>query len=216
MESDVVEFIPPNKHVFVAGMTGTGKSYLAERYLTGYEYVVKLDTKDETDERLSEGKSAWYGLEIHKDFEIVRNFDDLDTVETKKIIFVPSYDDQTEEVFNKFFRWVFERGNTIVWVDELMSIGTTQKFPRELGRIYQQGRSKGVAVWACTQRPSGIPSIAPANSSYFFVFAMALPQDRQKMRDITGMPEMMEMTEGYEFWYYKMGDRHAVKAVLVE
>ena len=78
MESDVVEFIPPNKHVFVAGMTGTGKSYLAERYLTGYEYVVKLDTKDETDERLSEGKSAWYGLEIHKDFEIVRNFDDLE------------------------------------------------------------------------------------------------------------------------------------------
>ena len=57
------ETIPTNKHVLVCGMTGTGKSFLCENYLRGYKYVVKLDTKDETDERYMNGESAWEGLE---------------------------------------------------------------------------------------------------------------------------------------------------------
>lgn len=208
--------IPSNKHVLVCGMTGTGKSYLCEQYTKGFEYVVKLDTKGETDERIMQGVSAWEGLEEGKDFTIVRNIEELDDTETKKIIYVPDYDEQNEETFNKFFRWCFERTNTVIWIDELMSIGSVQKYPRELGRVMTQGRSKNVGVWACTQRPSGIPSIVPSNCSYFFVFDMALPQDRKKLVEVTGMIEMLELPHGYNFWYYKMGERNTVKAVLVK
>lgn len=214
IKSNVVETIPHNRHVMVTGMTGTGKSFLCENYLRGYKYVVKLDTKDETDERISEGKSAWEGLREGHDFTICRNIDELDNIDTPKIIYVPPYDEQTQETFNAFFRWIFERGNTILWIDELMSIGSVQSFPRELGRLYQQGRSKGIGIWSCTQRPSGIPSCGPANSSYFFVFDMALPQDRKKLVETTGMIEMYDMPTGYNFWYYKMGDRKCVKARL--
>lgn len=210
-----METIPTNKHVLICGMTGTGKSFLAENYLRTYDYVVKLDTKDETDERLREGLSAWEGLVEGKDFTIVRRLEDLDEADTKKIIYVPDYDEQNEDTFNAFFTWCFSRENTIIWVDELMSVGTVQSYPRALGRCMTQGRSKGVAVWACTQRPSGIPAIVPANSSYFFVFDMALPQDRKKLVETTGMVEMYEQPGGYNFWFYKMGDREAVKAVLV-
>lgn len=216
IESDVVETIPPNKHVFICGMTGTGKSYLTEKYLTGYEYVVKLDTKDETSERKRKGLSAWDGLEEGKDFTVIRNIDQLDECETDKIIFVPNYDDQNEDTFNQFFRWCFQRENTIVWVDELMSVGTAQRYPKEMGRIYQQGRSKNVAIWACSQRPSGVPLIATANSSYFFVFDLGLSQDRKRMVEATGCEELYEMPTGYNFWFYKMGDRSCVKAVLVD
>ena len=208
--------IPTNKHVLVCGMTGTGKSYLCEQYLSRYDYVVKLDTKDETTERQLEGVSAWDGLEENKDFTIVRNIDLLDDVETKKIIYAPPYDEQNEETFNHFFKWCFDRGNTIVWVDELMSIGIVRKYPRELGRLMTQARSKNVALWCCTQRPSGIPNIVPANCSYFFVFDMALPQDRKKLVEVTGMVEMLEMPHDYNFWYYKMGERKTVKSVLVK
>ena len=207
--------IPTNKHVLVCGMTGTGKSFLCEQYLSRYDYVVKLDTKDETTERQLEGVSAWDGLEENKDFTIIRNIDELDEVETKKIIYAPPYDEQNEETFNRFFKWCFDRGNTIVWVDELMSIGTVHKYPRELGRLMTQARSKNVALWCCTQRPSGIPNIVPANCSYFFVFDMALPQDRKKLVEVTGMLEMYKLPKDYNFWYYKMGERQAVKAVLV-
>ena len=208
--------IPTNKHVAVCGMTGTGKSFLCEQYLSRYEYVVKLDTKDETDERYAMGLSPWEGLVEGKDFTVVRNFEDLDEVETKKIIYVPDYDEQTQDNFNQFFRWVFQRGNTILWIDELMSVGTVQTFPKELGRIMTQGRSKNVGVWACTQRPSGIPSIVLANCNYFFVFNMALPQDRKKLVETTGMIKMYEMPNGFNFWFYKMGDSECVKAILVK
>ena len=208
------ETIPTNKHVLVCGMTGTGKSFLCENYLRGYKYVVKLDTKDETDERYMNGESAWEGLEEGKDFTVCRTITALDDIETDKIIYVPPYDEQTDENFNAFFNRIFERGNTILWIDELMSVGTVQRFPRALGRIMQQGRSKGIGVWSCTQRPSGIPAIVPASCSYFFVFDMALPQDRKKLVETTGMPQMMEMPTGYNFWYYKMGDRKTVKAYL--
>ena len=215
VKSDIVEMIPPNKHVLVTGMTGTGKSFLCETYLRGYKYVVKLDTKDETDERYSEGKSPWTGLKENRDFTVCRDLDRLDDIETDKIIYVPSFDDQTDDNFNRFFRWIFERGNCILWIDELMSIGTVQKYPRELGRLMQQGRSKGIGVWSCTQRPSGIPSIVPASCSYFFVFDMSLPQDRKKLVETTGMLEMYDMPTGFNFWYYKMGDRKTVKAKLI-
>lgn len=206
--------IPANKHVLICGMTGTGKSFLCENYLRGYKYVVKLDTKDETDERYAAGLSPWSGLQEGKDFTVCRNLEQLDDIETDKIIYVPEFEEQTDENFNRFFNWIFERGNTILWIDELMSVGTVQRYPRALGRIMQQGRSKGIGVWACTQRPSGIPAIVPASCTYFFVFDMALPQDRKKLVETTGMLEMYDMPTGYNFWYYKMGDRETVKATL--
>ena len=215
VESSVVERIPPNKHVFVCGRTGTGKSYLAEQYLKGYDYVVKLDTKDETDERYMEGHSPWEGLEENKDFTVCRSIDELDDIDTKKIIYVPPYEEQTEDNFNQFFAWIFERGNTILWIDELMSIGTSSRYPRELGRLYQQGRSKGVGIWACSQRPSGVPLIATSSTSYFFVFDQTLPQDRKRLVETTGMPELEQLPNGHNFWYYKMGDNRPIKAVLV-
>lgn len=212
--TDNLNTIPPDKHVLVCGMTGTGKSFLCENYLRNYKYVVKLDTKDETSERRANGLSPWQGLEENVDFTVTNRLTELDDIDTDKIIYVPDYDEQNETTFNQFFRWIFERGNTILWIDELMSIGSVQSFPKELGRLMQQGRSKGCGVWSCTQRPSGIPSCVPSNTTYFFVFDMALPQDRKKLVETTGMMELSQMPTGYNFWYYKMGDRKCVKARL--
>lgn len=207
--------IPPDRHVLVVGATGTGKSFLAEQYLKGYKYVVKLDTKDETSERRREQKSPWDGLEEGKDFTVSHRFNELDEIETDKIIYVPPYEEQTRENFNAFFNWIFERQNTILWIDELMSVGSVNSYPWSLGRLYQQGRSKGVGIWACSQRPSSIPSIVPANSSYYFVFNLYLKADRKRIVDSTGMDQFNDIPEGHNFWYYKMGDEEPIKAVLV-
>lgn len=207
--------IPANKHVLVCGTTGTGKSFLAENYLRGYKYVVKLDTKDETAERWNEGKSAWLGLKEGKDFTVTDNMDMLDEIETDKIIFRPDFYDQTEELFEAFFNWVFMRQNTIVWIDELMQIATAYKAPRSLQRCYTQGRSKNVGVWACTQRPAGIPAICLSNSDYYFIFNLNNINDRKRIYDMTGQREMMDLPTGHNFWYYRIGDENCIKAHLV-
>lgn len=214
IESNVVEQIPSNRHVLVCGMTGTGKSFLTEQYTKGYKYVVKLDTKGETDERKAFGESAWDGLREGIDFTVCRHLHELDEIDTPKIIYVPDFEEQNDDTFDQFFRWIFERGNTILWIDELMSVGTVFKYPRNLKRIYTQGRSKNVGVWACTQRPTGIPDCSLSNSNYFFVFDMSLKADRKKMAECTGVEEISQMPNGYNFWYYKLGNRQAVKACL--
>lgn len=207
------KIIPSNKHVLVTGMTGTGKSFLCENYLRGYDYVVKLDTKNETEERRLNGLSPWNGLKEGEDFTVVYDIQDLEFVDTPKIIFVPPFDFSIED-YDQFFFWIFRRGNTILWIDELMSIGTANRYPKELLRLMTQARSKNIGVWVCTQRPSGIPVIVPSNCHYFFVFDLANIDDRKKMYQVTGMKEMLEMPTGYYFWFYKMGDKNCVKAVL--
>ena len=210
----ITEQIPTNKHVLICGTTGTGKSYLAEQYLKNYQYVIKLDTKDETSERRRDGLSPWEGLKENKDFSVTSDFDSLDRIETDKIIFNPNYYEQTEDLFNMFFDWVFLRENTIVWIDEIMGLATSHRIPRALLRCYTQGRSKNVGLWACSQRPAGIPAIILSNSDYYFIFNMNNINDRKRIYDMTGCVEMLELPKGHNFWYYKVGNNRCIKAVL--
>ena len=209
----VTKHIETNKHVFICGTTGTGKSFLCENYLRGYDYVIKLDTKNETEERREQGLSPWSGLQENVDFTVTYDVEELPFIETKKIIFVPPYDFSQAD-YNKFFYWVFLRKNTILWIDELMSFTTANSYPIELKRLYTQGRSKNIGIWACTQRPSGIPLIVPANCHYFFIFDLTWEKDRKTIVQNTGQEKMLEMPNGYNFWYYKMGDKECIKARL--
>ena len=209
-----LETIKPHEQVFIVGMTGSGKSYFAETYLRNYDFVIKLDTKREFAERRMEGLSAWRGLKEGKDFSVVEHLEDIQYCQTKKIIYAPVFEELEEQYYNEFFRFCFERENTIVWVDELMSITTAQRLPIQLKRITTQGRSKNVGLWTCTQRPAGIPQIIPANSTHVIGYRLRLKVDKQRMVDITGCPEFMEDPKQYQFWYYKVGMEKAIKAQL--
>lgn len=216
MRSAEFNHIPTNQHVLVVGLTGCGKSVLCEHYTAGYQYVVKLDTKDEYSERKAEGKTIWRGLTENRDFVATDNFDDLDDIDTPKIIYRPPFDIQEDvNAMNDFFHWIFLRGNTVLWVDELMMIGNASRYPKELGRIATQGRSKNVGLWSCTQRPSGIPNIIPANTTHFFIYNQSLDADRKKMIANTGQDIVGTNPGKYCFWYYKVGEEHATKGKLV-
>jgi hypothetical protein len=207
--------IGTDEHVFIAGMTGSGKSFLAEVYLAGYDYVVKLDTKGEVFERRKKGLPVWRGLTEGKDYTVIEHLADIDTVETKKIIYAPTFDEQDQEHYNALFKWIYERENTILWIDELMSIADSPtKYPPYLRAIMTRGRSKEAVIWACTQRPMDIPTIVIANCTHYFIFNMQLPQDRKKIAEVTGMPEMLEKPMGRNFWYFKDGNDYVIKATL--
>ncbi len=209
--------ISRSEHVFIAGGTGTGKSALVEIYLAGenYPYVVKLDTKGEVFERKAAGLPVWKGLEEGEDFEIVYRLKDLETATKNKIIYCPDYDEQEMIFYDAFFKWCYERQNTTIWIDELMSIcDNPHRMPRMLKAIYTRGRSRLTTCWSCSQRESEIQNIILANTQVFFIFTMNLESDRKKLVMMTDQKEFMIKPEKYYFWFYKLGNNNPVLATL--
>lgn len=207
--------IKTSEHVFITGQTGTGKSLVAEVYLAGYPNVIKLDTKGEYYERTKAGVTAWRGLVQDRDFTVVHTLAELNQSEYNKIIYVPEHEEMNEEHYDALMKYIYERENTILWIDELMEVcPSPTRYPAYLKALMTRGRSKEAVVWACTQRPTDIPSIVFGNSTHFFVFAMQLPQDRDKLVKSTGEPTFYNQPEGHDFYYWRVGMDEPILAEL--
>lgn len=195
VSKETVESIPliwPNEHVFVAGRTGSGKTYLAKKFLSLYPNVVVLDTKGTLnwDEVLPEEKT------------IVTSLAKISEAKTNKIIYKPRWQEMTFEVYNRFFKWIYERKNTIVWIDEVMAICPNPfKIPDYYKAILTRGRELNIAAWSLTQRPSGIPQVVISEAVHLFIFDLNLEQDRAKLVEITGYNEFLQRPGKYHFWY---------------
>lgn len=203
-------YVKPNEHVFVAGRTGTGKTWLARKYLSNYQNVVALDTK---------GTLVW--PEVPKEeLTVITSLTELDGVKTSKIIYRPIWEEMEFDFYNQFFRWCYMRRNTIVWVDEAMSVcPNPMKIPEFYKAILTRGRELNTAAWSLTQRPSGLPQVILSEATHFFVFDLNLPQDREKLVETTGAEEFYERPSQYgkyAFWYFRVDNDHAVPARLVE
>jgi hypothetical protein len=204
--------IRDSEHVFIAGRTGTGKTVCARQYLTGFKYVVALDTK---------GKLRWPEIEP-KDVTVVKHLKDLPDVQTPKIIYRPVWNELDSDYYNEFFRWCYKRENTVVWVDEVMGVCKSPfDIPDYYRAILTRGRELHVAVWSLTQRPSGIPQLIISEATHLFVYDLNLPQDRAKLVDVTGAEELSlrpNIVSGkkYSFWYYHVEAENARLARLVE
>lgn len=195
-----------DEHVFITGMTGCGKTMLAEVYTAGMGTVIKLDTKQEYDSKRKEGKEPWYGLTEGEDYEVCHSLEQVFASEAEKIIYQIPWDEQTEEIYDELFEWAFQNGDMRIWVDELMTVcPNPHSMPKWFKACLTAGRSRNCSILMCTQRPSGIPAVCIANSTHYFVFAMPQPQDRKKMVDVTGCMELDEKPDRYVFWYYRQG-----------
>ena len=210
--------IKQSEHVFIAGKTGTGKSMLAEIYLAGFPRVVKLDTKNEAEERREKGKPLWRGLEEWVDFQVCESLEEVKHSEFHHIIYVPRPDEMNMDGYNAFLEWAYQERNITVWIDELMSVcESVQRYPLAIKTICTRGRSRNVSLWACTQRTLDNPTIILANSSHFFIFPLGLDQDRKKVAVITGCPVFMEVPDKYDkhvFWYFRDGTEEPTRAKL--
>lgn len=219
--------IKPNQHVFIAGRTGSGKTYLVRKYLAGYENVVVLDTKGTTvwpeipgtrwEERDNGPKPKGYLYEAGKEFTLVTRLKDLPMARTPKIMYRPVWEEMTPEFYDKFFKWCYQRRNTIVWVDEAMSVSPNPfKIPDYYKAILTRGRELNVAVWSLTQRPTGIAQVIISEATHIFCFDLNMPQDREKLAEISGAYEFEEPPGKYKFWYFFVESDRAVLAQLVE
>lgn len=216
--------IPPNQHVLIAGRTGSGKTWMARKYLANYNHVIALDTKGLLSWPEIPG-TVWGKGERHEHelldpgphLTLTDTLADLPHITTPKIIYRPKLEELNEEYINEFFRFCYHRENTIVWIDEAMSIcPSPYKIPYWYQACLTRGRQKYVACWSLTQRPSGIPQIILSESSHFFIFDLNLPTDREKLANVTGCNSLLEKPGQYLAWYYNVQAETATRVKFVE
>ena len=188
--------IKPDEHVFVAGRTGSGKTFLTKKYLLFAPKVYCLDLK----------KTLRWGGIPDDQIDYLETLEKVVKSKKQKVIYQPNWKEMEAGYYNEFFKFIYEKEECICWIDETMGIGTAVKYPEYYKAILTRGRELGISVWSCTQRPASIPIISMSEATHYFVFDLNMRKDRQRIAEISGADEFNRKPGKYVFWYYHMTD----------
>lgn len=175
-----------HRAVFV-GKTGCGKTTLAEKICGQFDNVCVLDSK---------GELNWNGYQVFTDLNQVMRAQG-------RIIWQPNPHEQNAETYEKYFKWIYDRKNTVSYVDEVLAIcKNSQDMPFWFRAILTRGRSRGVGSFNSTQAPVYVPHWILSQAEHYFVFRMKLETDREKVEKITGIPrELLSGLQNHQFYY---------------
>lgn len=101
-----------------------------------------------------------------------------------------------------WFEWIFNRGNTLAYVDEAMLVTKETKPPMFYAACIQQGRELGIGVWSATQRPSRVPIVLLSESEHVLAFRLRNPKDRQRIAEYTSSAILEKEARDHGFWYW--------------
>lgn len=201
------DYIKPNEHVSIFGMTGSGKTFLAKAYLKGYKNIVIHDPKGTfnfqpflTEEQESKMVEYAYSLD-ELDGALLRGSKHPTGI---KIIYRPSMDEFERESWEVFFEWCFHKGNMIVVVDECADITTSTYIPKYYKAILTKGRELGISVWSLSQRPAGISQWIFSQTTHTFIFKLPKESDRKRLYENIGYKEVLTAPRKFEFYYYNV------------
>jgi hypothetical protein len=190
-----------SEHVFIVGSTGTGKTVLANNYLSNtFAKVFVLDSK---------GTFSWMKNFSNKESLFVRNIKNLKVNSKKihKIIYRPSANEMTQEYYNQFLKYVYNFKNCIVYIDEIAQIcKNTFNYPLYAKHLLERGREFNIGVWGATQRPKNIFSGFMTESTHYFVFRINGENDRKRVAQDCSNDKFLERLTGHNFYYWR-GDK---------
>ena len=195
------------EHAFIAGITGFGKSYLVKRLADMREYVIIHDPKCEV------------YLPGYKRVDSFRKLQALDPRKHPRAIYAPNRKEARDPHYHDLlFRFVYERTNTTLVLDELNFIAMSRHdMPEWMFECYTRGRTRGIEIWALTQEPSWIPSVTRTQTKHRYCFYMADEAHQERMAGLLpglapttkGARERIASLQKRQFFYYRLGERHA-------
>jgi hypothetical protein len=125
-----------------------------------------------------------------------------------RIIIRPEFaqDYRRHSLINEIYRRVFNRRNSIIYLDDVQRLTSQHLSSAEMSQLVQMGRSLRVGVWASTLRPSGIPRYYTTESDHVFAFRLRDDEDRKRIAAVMGPAGRISPGPGqYDFWYRPPG-----------
>lgn len=184
--------IGEGEHLFVCGQTGSGKSYRMERLIAARAQQSRVAIIDPKGEFWIKG--AKIVEKYHKRHRVQIFRPDLDETAIPEV-----------EQYDQFFRAIWRDGRPCtVYIDELnATLPGPQSCLRSLERMYRQGRSRRIVVWAATQRPKEIPSVAFTESTHILSFWLGWRGDAEKVESFTfkGVADQIVSLEWHHLLY---------------
>ena len=192
---DILPNIANNDRCFLTGQTGSGKTTLARVIVQQYPFSVVHDYK---------GNIKWPGFVRCESLKELQ--EKGADVKNPRLIYAPNHQElDDEEKIDEFFRWIYLRRNTAVYVDEVYSICKRIKAPHFFQACITRGRELGITTICSSQRPSMLPMFVLSESEHYYVFRLQLPKDRKRIEEIIGIPEDKILMEKHKFYYATSG-----------
>lgn len=207
----------PGEHVTVIGPTGSGKTHLALHLVELRPYILVLATKRK-DPLVSELEQS--GYRITSDLgEILWTQDGhRSRPVSPRVVFWPRPPESVSlaqrlalqaSAHRGAIDWADKTGQWAILVDETMWMAANLRLEKELDSLWFQGRSQGLSVVACAQRPSRVPRLAFSQATYLFIGKFGDRRDIETLRDISStIPrETVELAirgldfDGHEFLF---------------
>jgi hypothetical protein len=193
--------------LFIVGATGTGKTTLATIMLAPLTHIVVIDPKW----HFSFHNPPFVRKPKHGDPLVTSDLRKAERWDSPAPIVYRPEEGECSAGCPAFWRWIWDRENTIVFVDEVTLISRPYDLPSGYKRCVQQGRSRTIGVWSCTQRPAKVPTILLSEAEHFIAFETRAPQDLKRVTEYTTPEIGRDPATGYDFWYYGHRDKRPIK-----
>ena len=182
------------EHATLVGPTGSGKTHLAVTLGELTPHLIVLATK-QRDPLIS-------GL-LQKGYKLVDRIGDIpmavrseckDVPVHRRVLYWPRQEGKTETQRRRSqaakaaeaLTYVQRNGDWAILFDEGLWMAKNLRLEQEMESLWFQGRTMGVSVITCAQRPSHLPLLAFSQATYLFLWRVNDRRDIERLREISG------------------------------
>lgn len=205
------------EHLTIIGPTGSGKTTLGLELLRSMPYVAIIGTKqrDSTLETFARNNPKYRTVKEYKWGIKEKTLGDHLIVWPKLVKDAGDISKQSIPIRNSL-NLMFFQGGWSVFADELWALTDRLKLGGVLQSYWSQGRSSGLSIIGCVQRPVSIPRMAFSEPRYLLIGQMEDKRDVETVSQGTNIPQRELATEvdklsRHSFLFYNRNSREIIK-----